>query len=429
MITPKNHPIKFLLQFEWVLLLVACLIELPQLPIGPPGSPLLAFLLIGGLALLGLALPDRDPKLKYLHLASSFSLLILAAFAAKLRLIFLLYVVLVMRACLMFPAFVRVLITITVFGFSLFHQIDRIQNFEANRPNRPQRSEFAPPRRPLGGPGRMDREERLILAAITSTMLLGLVLGFVQLMIDAVLSERQSREQLEAANGQLRRYALRIEDVATLQERNRIAREIHDSLGHSLTAFNLHVEAALRLFNSDPEEAQELLVEAKQLGSNALQSVRESVSTLRSHPLQGKSLEAAIGQLTEDFARSTGIVPDVSIQTSAIPEDQAVAFYRIIQEALTNISKYAQAIAVSIQITQNQLEITDDGRGFDPQQTTSGFGLQGMQERTSAIGGQFELISAIGRGCTIRVMVPPTPQPLHNFATPQTNPRQTPWVS
>jgi signal transduction histidine kinase len=400
MITPKNHPIKFLLQFEWVMLLVAFLIELPQSPIGPQGSPWLAFVLIGGFALLGLALPKDDPKLKYLHLAASFALLLVAAFEAKLRLIVLLYVVLVMRACLIFPAGARVFITISIFCFSLFHQIDRIQTFEANRPLRPAPREFGALRRLPSGPS---REERLIVAAISNTMLLGLVLGFIQLMIDAVLSERQSREQLEAANRQLRRYALRIEDVATLQERNRIAREIHDSLGHSLTAFNLHVEAALRLFNSDPDEAKELLVEAKQLGSNALQSVRESVSTLRSNPLQGKSLKAAIGQLTEDFARSTGITPDVSIQTSAIPEDQAVAFYRISQEALTNISKYAQATTVSIQISPTQLQITDDGRGFDPMQTTSGFGLQGMQERTSAIGGRFELVSAIGQGCTIQV--------------------------
>ncbi len=399
MITPPNHPIKFLLQFEWVMLLVAFLIELPQLPIGPQGSPWLAFLLIGSFALLGLVLPKGDPKLKYLHLVASFALLLIAAFEAKLRLIVLLYVVLVMRACLIFPAGVRVVITISIFCFSLFHQIDRIQNFEANRPSRARARESVAPRR-----GQF-REERLILAAISNTMLLGLVLGFIQLMIDAVLSERQSREQLEAANQQLRRYALRIEDVATLQERNRIAREIHDSLGHSLTAFNLHVAAALRLFNSDPDEAKELLVEAKQLGDHALQSVRESVGTMRSHPLQGKSLETAIGQLTEDFARSTGIFPDVSIQTSAIPEDQAIAFYRIIQEALTNISKYAQATTVSIQITRTQLAITDDGRGFDPSQTTSGFGLQGMQERTSAIGGEFELVSAIGGGCTIRVMV------------------------
>jgi signal transduction histidine kinase len=403
MITPKNHPIKFLLQFEWVMLVVAFLIELPQLPIGPQGSPWLAFVLIGSFALLGLALPKDDPKLKYFHLAASFALLFVAAFEAKFRLIVLLYVVLVMRACLMFPAGTRVLITISIFCFSLIHQIDRIQNFEANRPPRRAPRESVAPRRSLNG---QFREERLILAAISNTMLLGLVLGFIQIMINAVLSERQSRQQLEAANSQLRRYALRIEDVATLQERNRIAREIHDSLGHSLTAFNLHVEAALRLFNSDPDEAKDLLVEAKQLGSNALQSVRESVSTLRSHPLQGKSLEAAITQLTEDLARSTGITPNVTIQTpTPLPVEQSVAFYRIIQEALTNISKYAQATTVSIQISPTQLQITDDGRGFDPEQTTSGFGLQGMQERTSAIGGEFELVSAIGQGCTIRVTV------------------------
>ncbi len=403
MITPKNHPIKFLLQFEWVLLVLAFLLELPRLPFDTPRSPLLAIILIVCFAAFGLYLPDKDPKLKWLHLFSSLVILFVAAFGAKLRMIPLLCIVLVVRTCFIFPATTRILITLSIIGFTIFHQIDRIQSFQATRAVM---REFRPER-----PLRAFREERLIINAISSSILLGLVLVFLQLMVNAVLSERKSREQLQNANDQLRRYALRVEDVATLQERNRIAREIHDSLGHSLTAFNLHVEAALRLFKSDPEEAQELLVEAKQLGSNALQEVRQSVSTLRSNPLQGKSLRAAIQQLLEDFSRSTGIQPTKQFHgLEQIDSDQAVALYRIIQEALTNITKYAQATAVSIRLEHHErqtlLKIKDDGRGFNYHQTHSGFGLQGMQERTNAIGGRYRLSSQIGQGCEIVVNIP-----------------------
>ncbi|MFM2430199.1 MAG: hypothetical protein RLZZ511_1412 [Cyanobacteriota bacterium] len=402
MITPKHHPIQFLLQFEWVMLALTVLIEFLRWPMGPPSSPLLAVLLVGAFALLGLALPDRELRWKGLHLLLSFTLLVIAGVWVKLRLMPLLYVVLVLRACLMFSPGSRVLITIATYFLALFHQIERLQNREVAR--RVAR-EFAPM-----WPGMREqlREERVLLGAISTTLLLALVLVFLQLMVQAVLSERQSRQQLQQANEQLRRYALRVEDTATLQERNRIAREIHDSLGHSLTAFNLHVEAALRLLKSDPEEAQDLLVEAKQLGSKALQSVRESVGTLRSHPLQGKSLEAAIQQLAEEFCRSTGIQPQLALDgMTVIPVDQTAALYRIVQEALTNIAKYAQATTVSITLQGAPLGLTivDDGRGFDPGQMTSGFGLQGMQERAIAIGGRLQIESAVGMGCRIVVTV------------------------
>jgi signal transduction histidine kinase len=403
MITPKTHPIKFLLQFEWVLLALTFLLELPRLPFGPARSPLLSMLLIGCFGALGLYLPNKAPKLKGLHLGASFAILLLAAFVAKIRLIALLCIVLVVRTCFMLQTVPRIFLTISIIGFAMIQQIDRLQSFQAARVA----VRGLAPAAPLRG----FREDRTIINAISSSILLGLVLVFLQLMINAILSERQSREQLQDANDQLRRYALRVEDVATLQERNRIAREIHDSLGHSLTAFNLHVEAALRLFQSDPEEAQALLVEAKQLGSNALREVRQSVGTLRSNPLQGKTLRAAMQQLLEDFSRSTGIQPEKQFYgLESLSDDQAVALYRIVQEALTNIAKYAQANAVSIRLEHNQqqtlLKIKDDGRGFDMSQNRSGFGLQGMQERTQAIGGRYSLTSTPGKGCSITVHIP-----------------------
>jgi len=210
---------------------------------------------------------------------------------------------------------------------------------------------------------------------------------------------------------QLRQYALQIEDIATLQERNRIAREIHDSLGHSLTVFNLHLEAALRLLDSEPTEAKELLREAKQLGSVALQEVRQSVRALRADPLQGKSLEVAIAGLIEDFYRSTSLLPRVEIEILSSPSPEIkTAVYRIIQEALTNICKYAEATTVTISAIADRgelrLEIADNGKGFDPAENTTGFGLAGMRERTLALGGEFAIASAVGQGCQVMANIP-----------------------
>lgn len=205
-------------------------------------------------------------------------------------------------------------------------------------------------------------------------------------------------------------YALKIEQLAIEQERNRIAREIHDSLGHSLIAFNLHLEAAMRLMSSDPEEAKDLLIEAKQVSATALQEVRLSVSALRTDPLQGRSLATVIQLLADDFQRSTGIAPLSEIHINQ-PLSSAVqlAVYRIVQEALTNICKYAEATQVSIHLeTSSDLKLTvrDNGKGFDIHQNITGFGLRGMEERTLSQLGKFEVISTPGNGCQITAWFP-----------------------
>jgi signal transduction histidine kinase len=404
MITPKNHPIKFLLHFEWVLLAIVLVVELLPLPLprGAVRSPLLNLVVVGVLLGLGLRLPDREPTAQWLHLVSTATVLIVGTFIGKVRLIYSLYIVVAARSCFIFSSYSRQVITGFIFVLAFLQQFERIQN----RPIQALPG-FLPPIRRMAE----FREERLIIMAISSVLLLAIILLFIQRMVDAVLAEQQSRDRLEQANAQLRRYALRVEDVATLQERNRIAREIHDSLGHSLTAFNLHIEAALRLFQSDPDEAQALLIEAKQLAQNSLQNVRQSVSDLRSSPLKGQSLQTALTELVSDFCRSTGITPDVEIELQqAISNDRQMTLYRILQEALTNISKYAQANTVKISLSSNadqvQLQISDDGRGFDPNQITSGFGLQGMQERTQALDGNWQLKTQPHQGCQITVKIP-----------------------
>jgi signal transduction histidine kinase len=229
--------------------------------------------------------------------------------------------------------------------------------------------------------------------------------------MNTLVAERQIRENLSFANDKLRRYALQIESQATLEERNRIAREIHDSLGHSLTALNLQLETAVKLLQSNPSKASEFLTRAKELGSKSLQDVRQSVSTMRSHPLEGKSLEQVISTLLEDFYRANGISPICKISLDyPLASEISAALYRIIQESLTNISKYANATEVTLQLNTKieylELIIQDNGQGFDLNQNTTGFGLQSMRDRTLTLGGEIQINSSHGCGCQIIVHIP-----------------------
>ncbi|MEB3292493.1 MAG: sensor histidine kinase [Synechococcales bacterium] len=415
MITPRNHPLKFVLYSEWVLLAIAFLAEIPPFPREAPRSPGLNLLIIVIFAAMGLRLPTNPAKHRWIYLGLMGGLLGIGALGLGLRVFHFLAIALITRCCLLFPNKIYRWITGGTVLFVSFVQLYRTMAFQlpliANR--QMERLER------LGRVGRVGRGridefalDRAWLTSVVLLILFALLAIFIQASIEAILAERLSRQQLAIANEQLRSYALRVEDLATLQERNRIAREIHDSLGHSLTAFNLHLDAALRLFQSDPKEAQDLMREAKQLGSQALQDVRQSVTTLRSDPLQNQSLADSIQRLVEDFQRSTQVQPRVTIALSPEPSlPVKTALYRIVQESLTNIAKYAQASQVEISLqapspTQIQLRIQDNGIGFLPEQTRSGFGLQGMRERAIALGGQWQVRSQPGQGCVIEVQVP-----------------------
>jgi len=253
---------------------------------------------------------------------------------------------------------------------------------------------------------------------LSNILLFSLTLIFALLLINALLAERQSREQLEIAhqqlemtNQQLRQYSLRIENQATLQERNRIAREIHDGLGHTLSAQTIQINNALLLWESNNDKALIFVKQSKQLAAEALLEIRRSLSVLRSNPLQGQALNSAIEKLLTDFQQTTGIKPDYKIDLPpSLPTDVNTTLYRIVQESLTNICKHAQATSVTIGLIAQghmiHLSIEDNGKGFNPTQNTTGFGLQGMRERAIALGGQLNIHSKSGTGCSIRVTLP-----------------------
>jgi signal transduction histidine kinase len=147
------------------------------------------------------------------------------------------------------------------------------------------------------------------------------------------------------------------------------------------------------------------------MGRNALQDVRQSVASLRSHPLKGQSLEAALSKLIQEFEQTTQIKLKLQIQLTEVSATNIeVTLYRVIQEALTNISKHSQATRVRLSLTENywgiHLKIEDNGVGFYPEENTTGFGLEGMRERVTALGGVFKLISEPKQGCKIEVKIP-----------------------
>ncbi|MBW4610403.1 MAG: sensor histidine kinase [Hassallia sp. WJT32-NPBG1] len=388
----KNHPFRFLLYLEWILLAFSAISAV--LPFKSEkfqtNFPELAISCLVIFGLMGLRLPTNNQRNKLLYTGLEIILILITAFlgGGTARFFPFLNMIIVTRSCLIFQLTGRLVVASLSFVLILVSLAHRFSRFPL------------PPR----------AQERFWFLTFSFMVSFGLALVFVLLLMNAVLSERQSREKLAIANEKLRQYALKIENQATLEERNRIAREIHDSLGHSLTALNLQLETALKLWQSNPSKAQSFLARAKELGSKALQDVRQSVSTMRSHPLHTQSLEEAIAVLAEDFYRSTGVVPICQIDLAyPLPPEISTAIYRIIQESLTNISKYANATEIKIQLTMTKninLIIEDNGRGFDVEQNTTGFGLQSMRDRTLARGGEFKIYSAPAFGCKITVDIP-----------------------
>jgi signal transduction histidine kinase len=242
----------------------------------------------------------------------------------------------------------------------------------------------------------------------------GLIVLFVMLLVNSVVNEREGRRKLALAHAQLYEYSLQIEDRATLQERTRIAREVHDTLGHLLTAQSVVLENTALSIDRDPQSTRGFLDESKRLGKQARQELRQAISMLRADPLQGQTLTAAIETLVDEFSQISGIHPQLQIHLPiSIPDRYQVAVYRILAEALTNIQKHSAATQVEIKLEIRspaatspvlELEINDNGLGFDPSQNQTGFGLQGMQERAESLGGRVQIHSETG--CQIAVSLP-----------------------
>ncbi|QBD80972.1 sensor histidine kinase [Ktedonosporobacter rubrisoli] len=223
-------------------------------------------------------------------------------------------------------------------------------------------------------------------------------------------------EEVQESRRQLQIYARQVADLATLEERNRIAREIHDSLGHSLIAITLQLEKALAYHTVAPEESQQAMSDARQVARSALQDVRHSVRALRSAE-ERFSCVRGVETLVEQH-RKSGLNVKLTLegQEEHFSQQVLLMFYRVVQEGLTNIQKHARARKAEVRLcfTQEQasLVISDDGIGFAAASWLAtegdhadGYGLRGIQERVNQLGATFQIESAPARGTRLTVQV------------------------
>ena len=239
-----------------------------------------------------------------------------------------------------------------------------------------------------------------------------------------VASRAQSEElfaELARSHRQLQDYAGQVAELATIRERNRLAREIHDSLGHYLTVINVQLEKAQVFRERRPETADQAVSDAKRLAGEALQDVRRSVSTLRATAEQPPFAQA-ITELVEHMrCEQRPIALRIEGETSRYSPQSLLILYRAAQEGLTNIQKHAGSCQVEIDLRFSEQEavltIHDSGRGFDPAGSQrsgyeGGYGLVGLRERLELVGGNLTIESTPGRGTTLRVRVPGQHSPL-----------------
>jgi signal transduction histidine kinase len=245
----------------------------------------------------------------------------------------------------------------------------------------------------------------------TLQIVLGLGAGFIFMIVFTQLatSERQAREQLQKANQQLADYAAQVEQLATMRERNRLAREVHDTLGHYLTVINVQLEVVTKLIESNPVRAKEAAVKAKQLASEGLNEVRRSMSALRPTPLEDKPLAEAIRALIET-SRDAGLMvtfEQTGIARAVSPEIETV-LYRATQESLTNIRKHARASAASVRLAYDadavSLRVRDNGLGRKGSEDN--VGLSALRERAAALNGTVLAENHLEGGFVLEVTLP-----------------------
>ncbi|MFB2879423.1 sensor histidine kinase [Floridanema aerugineum] len=347
---------------------------------------------LGILSVMAALLPGGKLLYKLLYVGLEIFLVFYGATLGYLHVLPTLYLIVLIQSCFLFKPLIRWAVAGLSFLLFLVHQVRYVQNITLL----------------------VEASDRHLfwMHLIAETLMFGLGLFFVLKLVSTLLSERQAKEELAVAHEQLRQYALRIEELAAVQERNHIAREIHDSLGHTLTAQNIQLQTSVKLWQRDPNKAYLFLQQAQQLATTAMQEVRRSVKALREDSLEQPPLEETIADLVNDFQQGTGIAISTKIDRQTIIYPQmSKTLYRIVQEALTNIRKHAQATQVNIKLSTTpdyvNLIVEDNGQGFNPElQHDAGFGLQGMRERVAARSGIWQLETEPGAGCRIIVKLP-----------------------
>ncbi len=240
-----------------------------------------------------------------------------------------------------------------------------------------------------------------------AAFLLTVVFGYA--LRQAEIARRKNEELVEA----LKASQQKVQELAVTEERSRMARELHDSLGHRLTVTIVQLEGAQRLIPTDPERAARMVCAMRDEMKEALAELRRTVSVLRAPIPVARSLDTALSTLSQTFQRNTGIPTHLTISAGfpELPETHRFAFYRMTQEALTNIQRHAMAQNAWVRLSADDRQVTlvmeDDGKGIDRKNKNSaGSGLLGLRERAEQLGGAMQLNERQGGGTQLIVTVP-----------------------
>jgi signal transduction histidine kinase len=215
--------------------------------------------------------------------------------------------------------------------------------------------------------------------------------------------------ELQDANHELEQYADTQEKLGIVHERQRLARELHDSVTQSIFSMTLTTQSALLLLDKDPSQVGSQLERLNQLAQNAMAEMRTLISELRPEQTMAGGLESALRKHINSLHLPEGMTVTLDVDgEQEIPAPEAQGLFRIAQEALNNVIKHAAASKTSVRLHMekpNWIEIDDNGLGFNPQQVLGGghVGIAGMHERAEEIGWNLTIQSATGKGTHIRV--------------------------
>ena len=258
-----------------------------------------------------------------------------------------------------------------------------------------------------------------VMGVLINRMAIFIAVGFMVTRL--MRTQREQRTALLQANVKLTHYATTLEQLATSRERNRLARELHDTLAHTLSALAVQLGAVDALWEANEPEARHLLGQSLAATRTGLTETRRALQDLRASPLEDLGIALALRALAESAADRDGIAVEVEVAATehldTLSPEEEQCLYRVAQEALENVSRHAAAQHATVRLEHTAeavtLTVSDDGQGFDLAATDleQRLGLRGMQERADMVGGTLTIASDIGKGTTVSLTIAISSQP------------------
>ena len=261
----------------------------------------------------------------------------------------------------------------------------------------------------LGRPERVP-ESLIIYGRLLARTFSSLIVGFIVARL--MRAQRQQRQELASANQKLLQHATTLEQLTVSRERNRLSRELHDTLAHTLSALAVQLEAIVTVWKRIPKKASAMLDQMLTTTRDGLNDTRRALQELRAAPLEELGLPLAIKSMAEEVANRSDLIltQEVSTTIDGLPPEVEQCYYRVAQEALENAAQHANATHLAITLVEDGssviLIVADDGSGFnqDDIPDRERFGITGMRERAELVGAVFSLESSSGGGVTVRLV-------------------------